>query len=86
MAQSSSILSLLQSDPNFSQFAALVGADSQLRSILGGNIGGGVTVFAPVNSAFNTGFMRSYKTKYLSDPKNAAALNAFLNNHVVVGY
>ena len=69
----------LNADPNFSTLATLVTASSAAKALLSGP--GPVTLFAPVNSAFSSGYMTGYKVKFLLDPKNIATLEKVLAYH-----
>lgn len=73
----------LNADPNFSTLATLVTASSVAKALLSGP--GPVTLFAPVNSAFSSGYMTGYKVKFLLDTKNIATLEKVLAYHVVAG-
>eukprot|EP00943_MAST-04B_sp_MAST-4B-sp1_P002089 g2089.t1 len=54
---------------------------AKLNTVLQGT--GTFTVFAPVDEAFLTGNMQSYKLKYLLDPENMDSLKTLLTYHVL---
>ena len=54
---------------------------AKLNTVLQGT--GTFTVFAPVDEAFLTGNMQSYKLKYLLDPENMDNLKTLLTYHVL---
>ena len=56
---------------------------AKLDTVLSGQ--GPFTVFAPVDEAFTSGNMQSYKLKFLLDPANSQNLKTLLTYHVISG-
>ena len=81
-AASATVYDIISTHPRLKTLTTALKA-AKLDTVLQG--AGPFTVFAPVDEAFVTGNMQSYKVKFLLDPNNMENLKSLLTYHVVPG-